>query len=77
EEEETPYHLIFDCPSTRQKIISLEGDIGERRLAFEDFIFKAFKFLNIDKLICNNTESAKIGSLPADTGLSSGEVGPI
>ncbi|QQP55121.1 Uncharacterized protein FKW44_008206 [Caligus rogercresseyi] len=36
EEEETPYHLIFDCPSTRQKIISLEEEIGERRLAFED-----------------------------------------
>ncbi|QQP54029.1 Hypothetical protein FKW44_006715 [Caligus rogercresseyi] len=31
EEEENPYHLIFDCPSTRQKIISLRREIGERR----------------------------------------------
>ncbi|QQP37696.1 Hypothetical protein FKW44_018067, partial [Caligus rogercresseyi] len=30
DDEETPYHLIYNCPFTRQKIRQLEGNIGER-----------------------------------------------
>ncbi|QQP39803.1 Hypothetical protein FKW44_013636, partial [Caligus rogercresseyi] len=31
DDEETPYHLIYNYLLTRQKIRQLEGNIGERR----------------------------------------------
>ncbi|QQP51308.1 Uncharacterized protein FKW44_012631 [Caligus rogercresseyi] len=39
DDEETPYHLIYNCPLTRQKMKQLEGNIGEQRLSLEDYIF--------------------------------------
>ncbi|QQP57685.1 Uncharacterized protein FKW44_002756, partial [Caligus rogercresseyi] len=38
EEEETPYNLIFGCPPLEQKMMALEGELGEQRLSLEDFI---------------------------------------
>ncbi|QQP42465.1 Hypothetical protein FKW44_017147, partial [Caligus rogercresseyi] len=38
EEEETLYPLILGYPHLRQKMMTLEVEIGERRLSLKDFI---------------------------------------
>ncbi|QQP37642.1 Uncharacterized protein FKW44_017982 [Caligus rogercresseyi] len=35
EDDETPHHLIFDCPVTMEKMMALKGEIKDKKLSLE------------------------------------------